>query len=418
MKKVITLCLFIRITFPCFAQTDKHADSLLANKQYFLLRDYADKNNHYYNAFLYNFFNNPAASNKEIATVFSSYGKQLTSQNRIALIKLQIDNDLKRYLYKEAYLNSTKLLRQYKKELPEDDAEDIANSLIIWKSLQAIPPQRTLIAKDIRINYKRDAASLITLPVDFDNYSDDYVFDTGANLSVITESNARKANLEMMADTFLVTAITGIKVKAQAGVARTFKIGDIIVHNAVFMIFPDSTLSFAGGQYKINGIIGFPIIEQLKEIRISQKGYIDVPLKPGHLSSANFGLDELTPVVNIGYKNTMHPFTFDTGAQITFFNEPFYTAYKAEIESAGKEQDMKVGGAGGSISVKSYLVPQLVLSLNGKTAILKNSSIKTTSSGENDKYYYGNLGQDVFSQYDELLINFKDMYVELIGLNQ
>lgn len=418
MKKVMTLCLFIRITLPCFAQPDKHADSLLANKQYFQLRDYADKHNHYYNAFLYNFFNNPAASNKEITTVFSSYGKQLTPQNRIALIKLQIDNDLKRYLYKEAYLNSAKLLRQYKKELPEDDAEDIANSLIIWKSLQAIPPQRTQTSKDIRIHYKRDAASLITLPVYFDNYSDDYVFDTGANLSVITESNARKANLERMADTFLVTAITGIKVKARVGVARAFKIGDIIVHNAVFMIFPDSTLSFAGGQYKIKGIIGFPIIEQMKEIRISQKGYIDVPLKPGHLSSGNFGLDELTPVVNIGYKNTMHPFTFDTGAQTTFINEPFYTAYKADIESAGTAQDMEVGGAGGSISVKGYKVPQLVLSLNGKTAILRNSSIKTSSNGENDKYYYGNLGQDVFSQYDELLINFKDMYVDLIGLNQ
>ncbi len=44
----------------------------------------------------------------------------------------------------------------------------------------------------------------------------------------------------------------------------------------MFIVFPDSVLSFAGGAYKINGIIGFPVIEQLQEVRIDKAGFIEV----------------------------------------------------------------------------------------------------------------------------------------------
>jgi len=34
-------------------------------------------------------------------------------------------------------------------------------------------------------------------------------------------------------------------------------------------------------------------------------------------------------------------------------------------------------------------------------------------ASDNEKYYFGNLGQDAFTKFDEMVINFESMYVIL-----
>ncbi len=97
-------------------------------------------------------------------------------------------------------------------------------------------------------------AGLINVPVEFKDSTFDFVFDTGANLSVITESYAIKAGLDVRNVVFKVRAITGIDVNAKLGVAKLLKMGDVEVENVVFIVFPDSVLSFAGGAYRIRGL--------------------------------------------------------------------------------------------------------------------------------------------------------------------
>ncbi len=72
------------------------------------------------------------------------------------------------------------------------------NSDIIWKGLQNVPPQNHGHQQRDRIAYRRDLAGLINIPVSFADSTYYFVFDTGANLSVITESYARKSNLRML----------------------------------------------------------------------------------------------------------------------------------------------------------------------------------------------------------------------------
>jgi hypothetical protein len=205
-----------------------------------------------------------------------------------------------------------------------------------------------------------------------------------------------------------------LETRANLGVAKEFSIGNIIVRNAVFMIFPDSALSIGGGVYKIKGIIGFPIIEQLQEVRISKNNTITVPASPVDRPVRNFGLDELMPVINVEVNGVALPFTFDTGAQETLLNVIYYRRYKALVDSTAKPFDMKYGGAGGVVTAKAYRLPLTVFSLGKDTVQRPDLALRTVVSGSKDRYYYGNLGQDVMNQFREMNINFRYMYVDLV----
>jgi hypothetical protein len=407
------------------AQQLSNPDSLLKHKQFFVLRELINKPGNaipefqraYFTAFINNFFNKPGQSNNDITLLQDKYAGKLPVEKRIELLKLKQDNDLKLFEYQAAYEHTRQLLSDFGPQLTKDDKEDAENSIIIWKNLVGVQKQQTLIQKDTRITTARDMAGLMTIPVAFGTYQDAYVFDTGANISVITESNAKKAQLQIVGDTFQVDAITGIKIKARTGVCPELKMGDLVVRNVVFLVFPDSALSFAGGKYTISGIIGFPVIASMNEVRINKAGYIDIPVKSTVMPVHNFGLDGLTPVVNLDYKGTMLPFTFDTGAQVTQLNRSFYDLYKPEIQGQGVASEIKMGGAGGANSLKGYNLPTVSFKLYDKIINLANIHVKISTLVSKDNYYFGNLGQDAFNKFNELLINFEHMYVMLINAN-
>ena len=397
-------------------------DSLLTHRHFFELqrqlqsdayRELPTYKRLYYKVFLHNFFHDLTTSNNEIAQLLAGYKNQFTNIQIGYLLMKKIDNHVKLYQYRDAHSTTQLLLRKYRNALSPAEREDVRNSDLIWKGLQEVPPQTTAITNENQIGYRRDLAGLITVPVSFIDSSFYFVFDTGANFSVITESYARKAYLRKLNVKFRVRAITGLQVNASLGIADELRLGNIVVKNVVFMIFPDSALSFAHGLYTIKGILGFPVIEQLQEVRID-KNNLTVPQVAVDRNIRNFGVDELLPVISVGYNTDTLAFTFDTGAQFTFLNEPFYHDYKTLVDTAGYSFEMQIGGAGGVAKSKAYRLSQIPITVAGQTALLKDVAVKTSSTTPKDKLYYGNFGQDIMSQFKEMVINFRYMYVDFV----
>lgn len=417
---VFLICLFISSAL--HATETNRLDSLLNRRHFFELKRELESSTYanlpaykklYYQVFLHNFFHDLTTSNEEIALLLEKYKQQLTDNQIGNLLMKKIDNHVKLYQYQDAHITTQLLLRKYKHALTSEERDDVRNSDLIWKGLQNVPPQTTTIDSETQIAYRRDLAGLMNIPVSFADSIYYFVFDTGANLSVITESYARKSNLRMLNVKFKVRAITGLQVHASLGIADELKLGNISVKNAVFMVFPDSALSFARGVYTIKGIIGFPIIEQLQEVRIN-KNTMTIPQTAVDRNIRNFGVDELLPVITVAYNTDTLAFTFDTGAQFTFLNEPFYRQYKKLIDTAGTSLDMQIGGAGGITKTKAYRLPTIEINVAGQSALIKDVSVKTTSNTPKDKLYYGNFGQDIMNQFKEMIINFRYMYVDFI----
>jgi predicted aspartyl protease len=394
-------------------------DSLLRQKQYFLLQTrLADKSSSlapweklYYESFVHNFFGQLRASARNVNKVLRQHTGHLSDSQRIALLKLNSNNYVKAYHYRQAYQTTKSLLETYGAVLPPVEADDLRNSLRLWGELQHVSPQKTSLRQDTRIPVKRDLAGLLTLPVGLGGSTPDFVFDTGANLSVITESEAARAQLPIRASYFDVKSSTGASLKARVAVAESIRLGSITVRNMVFMVFPDSALTFAGGRYKILGIIGYPVIEQLGKLRLAKAGHLVIPRKPERPVSMNFGVEELTPIINVKVNGEMLPFDFDTGANFSFLTAAYYQKYRPAVDAAGQPYFIKLGGAAGADSVRSIKLPAVSFGFADQAATLQNIGVKTRSVTENDRYFFGTIGQDLINQFDEMVISFRYRFI-------
>ena len=167
---------------------------------------------------------------------------------------------------------------------------------MLWRALREVPPQQISL-QNTKIPWKRDVAGLMNIPVSLEGQQDDFVFDTGANLSTIAESYAKQLHLKFIPTKVDLGSSTSITSKASLAVASHLQIGNTELQNVVFLVLPDEQLSFPQIHYAIHGIIGFPVISHLGEVHILQNGEIHFSKGTGISHKHNLAMDELLPII-------------------------------------------------------------------------------------------------------------------------
>ncbi|MGD1840810.1 MAG: aspartyl protease family protein [Thermonemataceae bacterium] len=391
-------------------------DALIVQKDFFKARDLLQKHKDQLEtydktrlaAYVDNAFNRLEASNKAIEALFTTFKDQLTDSLRADLLEIQSQNHIKLQNYEEAYQTSTLQLKEYAKYFTEELAA-LQNSSLIWKALIGQQKQKVVIPSRQAITLKKDKAGLNNLPVTYDKDPINFIFDTGANISTVNASTAAAMNMKMLDVTFDVNAISGIKVQSGLAIAPKFSIASIEIENAVFLVFPDSALFFQPIDYQINGIIGYPIIAALKEIQMTQSGQMIVPKSTSVHQSQNMAMMFLTPLVQLTSQRDTLVFTFDTGADATTLYEDYFKKYREEIEANYTLAQMSMGGAGGKIKAEGYYI-QLPLTVGNKEVVLDSVQLLKENLVERD-HIYGNIGQDLITKFDTLVINLEEMFL-------
>jgi predicted aspartyl protease len=316
--------------------------------------------------------------------------------------------------YKNAYQTNQYILENFQHVCTEEELIDLSNTGSIWKALENSDKQTISRSVDVKIQLSRDHAKLANVPVTVSGKTKNFVFDTGANFSVIQRSVAMEMNCEIIPIQFDVSAITGAKVKSDLAVVKELMIGDpegsgqvVICKNVVFLVFDDKDLTFSEVDYSIQGIIGFPVIRNLEEIHITKNDELVIPKIPEMYSNNNMILNGFVPVVQVIQEQDTLQFSFDTGAAETSLNSSYYYKYKKRVDKKGKKQTLKSGGAGGMVEYEGYLLPKVTLSVGLSTVTLKNVQVRKENAGQVDADFDGNLGQDFIKQFDEMIISFK-----------
>lgn len=426
MKRILLTNWIFLITISCIAQSNKslitfqHIDSLITEKDFFVARNVyhskkatlSKEHQLILEANLDHVFNRLAASNQKINQLFQQFSKTLPDSLKCKLLVIKQNNHGKLFEYKEAFTTLNQVMNQYNRFLSKAEQEDFANTRLIWKSLSGQPKQQVHIATTTTLKIKRDKAGLANIHVSYQGAgtakkdSADFVFDTGANISTVTESMAKKCGMQFMEGMIDVIAITGKTVKSRIAVCPQLNLGNIQVQNAVFLVFPDSALAVPSIQYQIQGILGFPVIEALKEIQITRSEELIVPLQPGHFPNQNMTLDFLTPIIDLDGDN----YTFDTGANSTLLYKTYFEKHRNEIEKNYKEQELQFGGAGGNIRKQGYLI-NFVPSINNKPVKIENVQVYKESIKADERHLSGNIGQDLIRKFDKMIISFASMSV-------
>lgn len=338
--------------------------------------------------------------------LFRDYSSRLPDSVKYALLNIKQANHGKLFEYKEAYRAISEMINKYSNLVTTEKSEDLKNTELIWSSLARQPPQVMIIKDNTDIKMKRDKEGLANLTVTHGTDSVDFIFDTGANLSTITESTAKKLQVTIVGSGIDVASVTGKNIKSKIGICPLINIGNITVENAVFLVFPDSALAIPQIQFQINGIIGFPVIEAMKEVQITQNNEFIVPAQRTTHHIQNMALDFLTPIICLDGDS----YTFDTGADYTMLYELYFRKYKKQIEGNYKKLDLRFAGAGGDRIEKGYKIPFKAM-VEGKPFIIDSVMVFSKNIKETENYFYGNIGQDLIKQFKKMTLNFESMFI-------
>lgn len=369
-------------------------------------KNYTKAEQEFIEATLENAFNKPEISNERINLLLSDKSV-LPDSVSLRLYQLKTDNLIKLYEYKKASETIAYMLKTYKAIISEEKLADWQNSYKLWDALKDAPKQTIDVAGTTKQKMKIDKAGLKNLSVSNGNGHIDFIFDTGANLSTVNQTTAEKLQMTIIPADIEVGSITGQKVNTNLAICPLLKIGDIEIKNAVFLVMKDDALYIPQIDYKMNGIIGFPIINALREIQLTKDGYFIIPEKETKIAHfSNMALDELTPMI---FMNDMH-FSFDSGASESILYQAFYLKYKNEIDGKYPLVEFGFGGAAGSKKFSGFSISHRFDILDKKVDLENLKVIKDKI--KNEETVYGNIGQDIINQFDKMTLNFDQMFIK------
>jgi predicted aspartyl protease len=278
---------------------------------------------------------------------------------------------------------------------------DVAHALR-GETAQTHEPLRTGAAPIVR-----DVANLARAMGRVNGADQEFILDTGAGFSTITRSRAVKLNVRLLPDKITVGSATSHAVPAQLGVAESVEIAGNRFHHTVFLVMEDAALSFADGAYKIDAILGFPVLARLGRIEFARAGEREVfraAVPSAGIGNHDLYLDTLRPLVVVDVAGGGRVrLLLDSGAKHSSLNGLFAKAYPKLLQNAAR-QSQKVGGAGGVQTVDVRVLPELTLVADGRAR-----QIESVSVSDDDGDEHGALGQDVLRAEGGFALDFRTM---------
>lgn len=413
-KKGLTILFLLSCLYS--AAQDSLLDNYLNSFDYFKLRDeLATRTNLdeatrlYYTSFADNAFNRNLLAVKRADSFLTIRERRWPMQYLLHMQLMLTDSYNKLYHYRSAAQLSNIL--QSQSDL-ENDA--LANERKIYNALKDIPPQETDMLGPTQIPIRRNEIGLMEIPIECNDISEQFIFDTGANISTISEEYADKLKLHRIPQQISVASGQGKRVQAELAIADTLYIGNIRFQHVVFIVMPNEDLYFPQIDFQIKGIIGFPVISALNEVHISSKGILTVPESYTERAFQNLALNGATPIIQTFAAHDTLLLHFDTGAANCSLFKNYFDKHRSEIKENSTSDRKKIMSAGGGRNMKMYNIPSLDLKIGSAPVRLTNVSVYTQSVNNADKgAICGILGQSSFLDFDELIINFKFMFVDI-----
>lgn len=240
-----------------------------------------------------------------------------------------------------------------------------------------------------------------------------FLMDTGAWVSVITQQAAERLALEFRSGGGVIGDSSGKGVTTRTAVAKELVLGRMRFQNVSFFVIPDQE-PFASLPVERRGILGMPIHLGIGTWQWSKSGTIrlgeTIPLPqapPNLIFFRNKGL------VSVEIAGRRAFFTLDSGASTTDLNSNFATNFGNLLTDAQKTT-REITGLGGTSTFEAYILPELRLSVAGRTLALRPAEVTVQNvAGVGGECCVGNFGNDLLTQTDGFSLDFDNMSLKL-----
>lgn len=238
-----------------------------------------------------------------------------------------------------------------------------------------------------------------------------WFMDTGAEISVVTESTAAKLDVRVLPGSSDVGTSTSNRVTGKLGVIDKAMIGGATIEHLPVLILPDAMLKL-GKDYTIPAILGLPAFAALGRIAWREGGTqlalgADAPLPKGrtvrvYWHEDGLGIPITTPLGTMGAQ-------FDSGADSTALRKPGLALLTRDQVAAAAERDATIGGAGGYVTTKVRVLPRLDYQVDGVPLTALKLNVEDNDNGA------GRIGSDMIVQLKLLTIDFATMTLQAVA---
>jgi predicted aspartyl protease len=242
-----------------------------------------------------------------------------------------------------------------------------------------------------------------------------YFFDTGAWISCMSESEARRLGLEIRSSAGTLGQAAGSRIGFRTAVAHRVALGQNRFQDVSFAVFPDDQEPWSGLPPGKRGLIGIPILLNLGIVRWERDGTIQIGGKAQAFSSKanNLALDNDHLVVTAAVENRTVKATVDTGAATSDLYKPLADMFPDLLKRYGSKGTTEVRGVGHAEKFDSFTLPQLTIHLGGTHVSLSPAHVLMKPIGA--RCCVGNFGMDLLSQSQVVEFDFGAMTLKLIS---
>jgi len=253
------------------------------------------------------------------------------------------------------------------------------------------------------------------LPFSINGVHATYWFDTGAELSVLTESEAKRFGLRVHSASVQVGDLNGTQVNSRIAVADELSVGSIRTKHVAFLVLPDNQPPFNEQSSGSRGLIGLPVLLAFDKFVWGADKSFEIGPESSHkrVPHADLCFDGNHPVVQVAYEKRPLAFVLDTGATNTDLYPSFASAFPELIRSATRTDSYKMEGVGGAKYMEAATLESLKFSIGGFPATLKSVGVLLKPTNEVSRFFAGNLGIDLLQQAHKTTFDFKTMALSL-----
>lgn len=239
----------------------------------------------------------------------------------------------------------------------------------------------------------------------------EFVFDSGAGLSCVSEEFARANNFRFLNDS-IATGGVGGRLYLQLATTPRLRIGEMVVENPIFLVFRggQAALDKASGTEFAN-IIGNPIMREAGCVEIEFRGN-NIRFGSTAESSTKSPLFRRGSLYYIGLEvdGLAIDAEIDTGAVSTMMTPLFHAHYKGTNPTAETRQ-LEGRGVGGTNRFEGVIAPSLSFRLGNRTVQLEQVKIATNNDDYQvvSPYSQGWLGMDLLAKFSRIVLDFGTM---------
>ncbi len=279
---------------------------------------------------------------------------------------------------------------------PNDiDRADTENSRALYESLADIAPQTAEFGEETATQAEFSPLGSWDVPVEVNGQKGKWIFDTGANWSTVSESEAAKMGLTPRETKTYVKGSTGKKNPLRVAIAGDLRFGNAHLRNVVFLVLSDKALYVGPLKYQIRGILGMPVLRSLGRVAISGKGVVRIETKGASADGEpNLFLDGWDLVIDVQHGGRRLEMDLDTGANATSVNPSFRDSLMPDEIASLKNKRDQTAGAGGMVTREAQVLPTLRLDILGRTEELTRVSLVEQQPAGDKSYRDGTLGTD------------------------